>query len=87
MTWRLEAACRGMPTGWWFPERPPTGPMIANMRKAKAICATCPVQVECLDDGRDELYGIWGGLVTRKRNRTQGPGEAPGGHTEQEAAS
>jgi WhiB family redox-sensing transcriptional regulator len=75
MTWRNQAACRGMPTGWWFPERPPTGPMIANMRKAKAICAACPVQVECLDDGRDELYGIWGGLVTRKRNKKAEAGE------------
>jgi WhiB family redox-sensing transcriptional regulator len=67
MTWRLEAACRGMPTGWWYPERPPTGQMIANMRKAKAICASCPVRLPCMEDGRDELYGIWGGVVPRRR--------------------
>ena len=41
--------------------------MIADMRKAKAICADCPVRLQCMEDGRDELYGIWGGVVTRRR--------------------
>jgi len=77
MTWRTQAACRGMPTKWWFPERPPTGPMIANMRKDKAICADCPVRLPCMEDGRDELYGIWGGVVTRKRNKEPKPDEQP----------
>jgi WhiB family redox-sensing transcriptional regulator len=77
MTWRNQAACRGMPTKWWFPERPPTGPMIADMRKAKAICADCPVRLPCMEDGRDELYGIWGGVVTRKRNKEARSDEQP----------
>lgn len=69
MTWRDSAACKGLPTAWWYPERPPTGETIANMRKAKKICATCPVQNECMQDGRDEIYGIWGGLVPRQRSK------------------
>jgi hypothetical protein len=51
--------------------------MIANMRKAKAICADCPVRLPCMEDGRDELYGIWGGVVTRKRNKEPKPDEQP----------
>jgi len=41
--------------------------MIANMRKAKAICAGCPVRLPCMEDGRDEPFGIWGGVVPRRR--------------------
>ena len=37
--------------------------------EAKAICAGCPVRVECLDfalAGR-ERFGIWGGLTEKER--------------------
>lgn len=45
--------------------------------EAKAVCAACEVQVECLTAAleNDERYGIWGGLdeteraAIKKRNR------------------
>ena len=38
-------------------------------RKAKAICAQCPVRAECLDYAlsRPEKYGTWGGLNEDER--------------------
>ena len=36
---------------------------VAHQARAKAMCAKCPVNVECLDAAitRRELWGIWGG--------------------------
>ena len=38
-------------------------------RKAKAMCASCPVRTECLDYAisRPEKYGTWGGLNEDER--------------------
>jgi WhiB family transcriptional regulator, redox-sensing transcriptional regulator len=60
--WMADAACRGYPTEWWFPER---GEMATE---AKAICARCPVAEQCLElglsmpTGGGHGYGIWGGV-------------------------
>lgn len=64
--WHRHAACRTAPPSLFFPERgDPTAP-------AKAICAKCPVLVECrayaLDAG-PVLHGIWGGMSGRERQR------------------
>jgi WhiB family redox-sensing transcriptional regulator len=61
--WRLEAACRGMDTELFFPER---GEATAP---AKATCAECPVTEPCLEAGLDETFGIWGGVSVRERRR------------------
>lgn len=36
---------------------------------AKRVCASCPVQAECLEYAlaNDERYGVWGGLSERER--------------------
>lgn len=36
---------------------------------AKRVCATCPVQAECLEYAlaNDERFGVWGGLSERER--------------------
>jgi WhiB family redox-sensing transcriptional regulator len=42
---------------------------VADIEAAKAICATCPVQPECLRyaiETRQE-YGIWGGTTEDER--------------------
>lgn len=38
---------------------------------AKAICAACPVTVQCLELAlaNRERYGVWGGLDTAERER------------------
>jgi hypothetical protein len=41
--WMAAAACRGGDTASWFPTVGESGV------DAKAVCAACPAQVECLD--------------------------------------
>jgi WhiB family transcriptional regulator, redox-sensing transcriptional regulator len=69
MNWRAEAACRGTSTALFYPS---LGDLTAA-RHAKAVCATCPVRVECLEEAlRDgELFGIRGGLTPRERRRAR----------------
>lgn len=61
--WRDRAECRGAPIDWFFPERG------ESCDQAKALCAKCEVQTECLDWAMTtpERYGIWGGVGERKR--------------------
>lgn len=54
--WQIRAACRGLGPGIFFPDRG------ARIDPAViAICAECPVRVECSDAGAREEYGIWAG--------------------------
>ena len=64
--WRELAACRGMGTEIFFPERG------EDTDAAKAICDVCPVTEECLEEqmrlrvsGAD--FGVWGGTSARQR--------------------
>jgi WhiB family redox-sensing transcriptional regulator len=69
--WQLDAACRGNDRTIFYP------PSFAERRderdrreaRAKAICAQCPVQAECLRYAlaqRDQ-HGIWGGRTEVER--------------------
>jgi WhiB family redox-sensing transcriptional regulator len=64
--WQQRAACRGPHTDLFFPpshfER--KDEKEARERRAKAICAACPVRRPCLDYALRirEPHGIWGGL-------------------------
>lgn len=63
--WHLDAACRGMDPAIFFPERG------KSSRKARATCAQCPVQAECLEaaveTNQADDFGIWGGTSERQR--------------------
>lgn len=68
--WQDAAACRGEdielffgPDGERQPERE------VRERKAKSICARCPVRGECLEYalGKPERYGVWGGMNEEER--------------------
>ncbi len=57
MTWRAAAACLGLATRWDDPWHPSgrdiwaaNGAGIDAYAEARAICAGCPVTVECLAD-------------------------------------
>ena len=72
--WRADAACAGQGTDLWFPERG------APSEPAKAVCAGCPVQLDCADFARRHhiQVGVWGGQSgrerrTRKRQRPAAP--------------
>ena len=66
---RLRAACKGLPSDWWFPEFPPTTETQENQNKAYAICKTCIDREPCAEYGIENprILGIWGGLSWRTR--------------------
>lgn len=41
----------------------------AAQRDVRALCASCPVRVECLVDALDHgvEFGVWGGMTERER--------------------
>lgn len=67
ISWQGKAACRGPdvmmlffgPDGEKQPERG------IRERKAKVVCAACPLQAQCLDYAlrHPVRYGVWGGLT------------------------
>ncbi len=59
---RANAACNdleGSLTGVFFSEE------LQDIAAARAICATCPVALECLEGAieRHEPWGVWGGQM------------------------
>ena len=42
-------------------------PRVRQFALAKAICVTCPVITSCLELGRNETEGIWGGKLPEER--------------------
>jgi WhiB family redox-sensing transcriptional regulator len=56
--WREDALCRQVDPELWFPE---TGGDCGTT--AKRLCASCPVQTECLEYGVTtfQRHGVWGG--------------------------
>ncbi len=77
-TWRGHAACRGADPELFFPAPPPAcrGKAVrealalaeVSTREAKAICARCPVRVECVRDAMESgEQGILGGLTDAER--------------------
>lgn len=68
--WRVGAACRDTDPDLFFPVGQ-TGPAIEHIAKAKAVCDTCAVQVECLEYAlmTNQDAGIWGGLTEDDRRK------------------
>lgn len=71
--WQERAACKGPQAAVFFPpshlERKEERD--ARERRAKAICAVCPVRRPCLDYAIRirEPHGIWGGLNELERKQ------------------
>ena len=69
---RRVLPCRAGDPDLWFADTP------ADLERAKALCADCPVRRECRATAiaRAEPWGVWGGeildggaVVSRKRPR------------------
>ena len=64
--WQRHAACRGPEATLFFAPTVPEPRLDRETRegRAKAICASCSVQPECLEYALRirEPHGIWGGL-------------------------
>jgi WhiB family transcriptional regulator, redox-sensing transcriptional regulator len=68
--WREFGACRERGVDFYPPmhtER--KHERLARERRAKQVCAGCPVRRECLEYAVavDERYGVWGGLTHDER--------------------
>jgi WhiB family redox-sensing transcriptional regulator len=62
LSWTVDAACEGRTELFFAPagERPEARQVRES--KARAICAECPVLIECRDWARENReYGFWGG--------------------------
>lgn len=59
--WTLQAKCRGMEDAL-FPEA-------SDQKRARLLCAGCPVRSECLAEALDNKieWGVWGGMTERER--------------------
>lgn len=68
--WQLEGTCRTVNPETFFHPEGERGPRRRDREAAaKAICAACPVVIECLQHALSvrEPYGIWGGLSELER--------------------
>ncbi|MEM1333560.1 MAG: WhiB family transcriptional regulator [Actinomycetota bacterium] len=69
--WAERAICAGDNGSLFYP--PLSGERkkakIIRERRAKNLCAHCPVQADCLSHAlrNDERYGIWGGMTDAER--------------------
>jgi WhiB family transcriptional regulator, redox-sensing transcriptional regulator len=68
--WRSLAACQSADPDLFFPVSS-SGPSLAQVAQAKAICAGCQVRRECLAFAlrTDQVHGVWGGLSEQERRR------------------
>ncbi len=68
--WRKDAACQGCDVELFFPVGV-TGPAVAQIEAAKAVCGNCPVRAECLDFAlaTNQECGVWGGATEEERRR------------------
>lgn len=67
--WCEDAACRGEETATFFPATTQGVSTERAAADAKAHCAECPVQPECLRHALTyrEDHGVWGGLDEHER--------------------
>ena len=66
--WRRRAACGPSVAGTFRPTAAPGPDYLAQVAAAKAVCASCPVRLDCLTDAMTTaLVGIAGGLTASER--------------------
>jgi len=69
--WQEHAVCTGDNAVLFYPPLAGERKKARNIRerRAKNLCAHCPVQQACLDHAirHDERFGIWGGLNDSER--------------------
>jgi WhiB family transcriptional regulator, redox-sensing transcriptional regulator len=75
--WMLRGACRGEDPELFFPISA-TGPALAQVSSAKAVCARCPVRANCLSYALiTRPDGIWGGTTREERWSGLPPADPP----------
>lgn len=68
--WRQLGACRDSEPTLFFPVGT-TGPAVAHIAAATAICGECSVQEMCLEYALEtnQEAGVWGGYAEDERRR------------------
>lgn len=70
--WQRHSACRLVsPETFFHPEGERDPRKFARERKARTVCAACPVLLQCRRHTLEvrEPYGVWGGLSEEDRYR------------------
>ncbi|MFF3006731.1 WhiB family transcriptional regulator [Kitasatospora sp. NPDC057940] len=70
--WQLRGLCREADNALFFHPLGERGAaQVAREEAAKAVCADCPVRLECRRHALQtrEPYGVWGGLTEDDRQR------------------
>lgn len=63
-----QAACIGIDVNMFYAEHSAEY-LTHEMRTAKKICGTCPIQAECLEWALlNERWGLWGGTAPYERD-------------------
>lgn len=69
--WQYQGSCRDIDgTLFFHPEGERGAARRRRIEQAKAVCAACPVLVQCREQSlaSREPYGIWGGLSEEERS-------------------
>jgi hypothetical protein len=63
LSWPELAACAGEPFLFFGPDGETAPERHRRVRKAREVCAGCPVRVACLEFARENgfRHGVWGG--------------------------
>ena len=61
--WRPRARCRGVDPEVFFPRRGD----VEGVKRAREVCAPCPVREQCLADNINRRDGFYGGLSATER--------------------
>lgn len=70
--WQELGSCRvADPLLFFHPQNERGSSRLRRDRAAKAVCASCPVRMECADYAvrAREPYGVWGGLSEEDREQ------------------
>jgi len=66
--WKPQAACADADPAIFYPDSSDFG----TLKAALKYCASCPVVEPCAAYGvRFEVYGVWGGMSARQRERAR----------------
>lgn len=64
--WMEEALCKRIDNSFWYPPVDSPTPE-AYYSIGRELCHRCPVWEECLETGKNEVWGMWGGLTPNER--------------------
>jgi len=65
--WQGSALCIGKNLDFWYPPLESDEPE-QYYAIAREVCNICPVWIECLNAGKTEIWGMWGGLTPIERS-------------------